>query len=606
MMDITAAKDRILDRVPLATLVGETVELTTRSGRPVGRCPFHEEKTGSFTIYDDHYFCFGCRARGDAIDFVRQQHGLGFMEALRYLAEKYNIDAPELARNQQARDESRSVNRYYQLMGEARAFFTEHMERQGAGVVQYLGGRGFSPEHIRSFGFGLSPDNPVALVQELQQRGFTVEEIIRCSLASTSNRTGRPYDFFRNRLMIPIEDRHGRTIAFGGRAMDKDDPAKYKNSRETPVFNKSRVLFGLMQAREAIRKKKRVLVVEGYMDALQLRARGLEETVACLGTALTLDHMHILGNMTREAVLIFDGDESGRRAGLRTVTHALEVPVLRVRVVNLPRGEDPDSYVLQHGVEGLEQLIGGARDLLDHSIITLLGEARGLAIPDLIRNQLLPWLGRINDPVQRAFLIARISQLTDIPREDLNTALQQNRGKAPAASAPPAPEPPPPVPVASLKRLESFEKELLYQIYFAQPGELETDGLRRLIDRQSWDEVWRDFARAMADTLDQDHRPAEVAQGNWAQAVYPEVMAFLESGLKNRNLWMSDQRQARITHLESALRESELRISLRRLHGDLKRLSGIVDKGEEEYMILKAIQDINKELLAIEKSRSHR
>ena len=298
-MSVEIAKKRILDKVPLGSLIGEQIQLSMRSGRQVGLCPFHQEKSPSFTIFDDHYFCFGCRARGDAIEYVRHVQGLNFIEALKYLAEKYSVDAPELEDSRKAQESREESSKLYRILQTAQEYFLTNLERNGRHVKEYLINRGFKEDVIKEYGFGFAPDHSMGLVSHLLKLGFSLQDATTASVATQSQRDHKTYDFFRNRLMIPIKDHHGRLIAYGGRTMG-DDPAKYKNSRETPLFDKSHTLYGLDRAKEHIRRKRRAIVVEGYMDALQLWNHGFGETVACLGTALTPQQMQMMRQMQQQ------------------------------------------------------------------------------------------------------------------------------------------------------------------------------------------------------------------------------------------------------------------------------------------------------------------
>ena len=304
-MSIDIAKRRILERVSLKDLLSEKISFQNRAGRPVGLCPFHNEKSGSFTLYDDHYYCFGCQARGDAIEYVRQTEGLGYIDSLKYLAQKYTIDVPELEESQKHKFQKNHEAQLFKLLRDAHEFFIGNLKSaRGQTASRYLEGRGYSKEQIEEYKFGLSPDQPFALIQYLLKKGYSIKDMIESSVASPSKRDGKAYDFFRHRLIIPIYDKYGRVIAFGGRTMG-NDPAKYKNSRETPLFDKSLVLYGFQTARTEMRQKKRAIVAEGYMDVLQLWNFGFKESVACLGTALTLAQLRQISNSTGVVYLLF-------------------------------------------------------------------------------------------------------------------------------------------------------------------------------------------------------------------------------------------------------------------------------------------------------------
>lgn len=424
MADLDLVKKKILAKVPLTTLIGESVALSHRGGRPVGCCPFHEEKSPSFYIYDQRYYCFGCKAHGDAIDYIRKTMGLSFMETLRFLAQKYGVDAPELERSHQQWQSHGNDRELYRLMGEAQSFFENQLwSPAGQEARDYLAKRGFSEESQKQLGFGMTPHEGFGLVRYLRQRGYKEQSMVDVSLASSqAENPQRYYDFFRRRIMIPIHDAQGRIVAFGGRALDQD-PAKYKNSRETRLFNKSDTLFGFHQARQSIRAKGRVIVVEGYMDALRLWNAGVTEVVACMGTALTLGHMQRLKSMTGLVILVFDGDQAGHRATLKSVDVTLSEPSVTVRAVTLPVGLDPDDVINQQGVEGFDKLLGESVYLLDFAIREKLEGLYPHAVAAVLQEEIIPWLAKVGDPLLRDSLVLRIANQVGTTKEKLAAQL---------------------------------------------------------------------------------------------------------------------------------------------------------------------------------------
>lgn len=269
-MSVDDAKNRILSKVTLADVIGDTVNLTERGGRPVGCCPFHAEKTPSFVIYDDRYHCFGCKENGDAIEFVRKTQGLSFIESLKFLASRFGVEAPELEKSSQDLASQKRQASQYSMMLAAQKFYAEELQSpRGQEARRYLNERGFSDENIVAFGFGLTPPEGYGLIRALRRQNYGEDQMVECGLATMSSRDNSKYDFFRGRLMIPIREPQGRVIAFGGRTMD-GHKAKYINSRDSKMYDKSRTLFGFDRARTTIREKGRAIVVEGYMDTLQL------------------------------------------------------------------------------------------------------------------------------------------------------------------------------------------------------------------------------------------------------------------------------------------------------------------------------------------------
>jgi DNA primase len=597
-MSVEVAKQRILQRVPLAALIGETVALTTRSGRQVGLCPFHGEKSPSFTIFDDHYFCFGCRARGDAITFVREMQGLSYLESLRYLAEKFGIDVPELEHPTHDRAARQTEANLYKICAETLSFFRERLlASNGAFALQYLESRGFTPEFIEKHQFGLSPQEPQFLVNHLLRKGFAIKDMITASVANSSQYDNKAYDFFNHRLMIPIFDMHGRAIAFGGRCFGDEQP-KYKNSRETPLFDKSQVLYGLHLAKEPIRRDRRAIVCEGYMDVLQLWQAGIPHAVACLGTALTIHHLRRLAALTPRVYLIFDGDRAGRAATLRTVSLALEVPQTEFKVVVLPEEHDPDTFVKAYGVEGMEKQLQGAQNLLEFAIQARLMETHDLGVPDLINKEFVPWLQSVEDPVRRQYLLVRISELTGVPAADLEEKVKPETTRKVAPSRVEAPAPPPARP--KVQELKGAELSFMGHLFFSRPGEIDLDTTEQMLKTQlELDELWLDFALELAKALRRNLVPCELNKSHWTSLVIPEALTLIERLEREAPLYVTSARQQQMEKLAKEVRRKALRESLARLKQNLMR-----GTAEEQHEILSAVARITKELNAAGVDRS--
>jgi DNA primase len=591
-MSVEVAKQRILQRVPLAALIGETVALTTRSGRQVGLCPFHGEKSPSFTIFDDHYFCFGCRARGDAITFVREMQGLSFLESLRYLAEKFGIDVPELEHPTHDRQARLTEANLYKICAESLNFFRERLNASnGAFALQYLESRGFTREFIDKHQFGLSPQEPQFLVNHLLRKGFAIKDMITASVANSSQYDNKAYDFFNQRLMIPIFDMHGRAIAFGGRSFGDEQP-KYKNSRETPLFDKSQVLYGLHLAKEPIRRDRRAIVCEGYMDVLQLWQAGMPQAVACLGTALTIHHLRRLAALTPRVYLIFDGDRAGRAATLRTVSLALEVPQAEFKVVVLPEEHDPDTFVKEYGIAGMEQQLETAQNLLEFAIQARLMETHDLGVPDLINKEFVPWLQSVEDPVRRQYLLVRIAELTGVPAADLEVRVKPEAAKRVAPSRVEAPAPPPPRP--KVLELKGAELEFMGHLFHSRPGEIDLDGMEQMLKTQlELDELWLDFALELTKALRRSLVPSELNKSHWTTLVFPEALALIERLEQDAPLYVTAARQQQLEKLAKEVRRKALKESLARLKQNLMR-----GTAEEQREILAAVARITKELNA--------
>ena len=359
--------DELRGRLALSEIVGRRVTLK-RAGREFsGLCPFHNEKTPSFTVNDRKGFfhCFGCGAHGDAIGFVMQSEGLAFRDAVEKLAQECGLPLPVTSPVEREREEQRDDLR--RALDLAVAWFEKQLRMpHGKAGLDYLYGRGLDDAGIARFRLGFAPDSREALIAALKRDGISIETAVAAGLAIQPEDARSPYDRFRGRVMFPINDRRGRCIAFGGRVLGTGEP-KYLNSPETAVFHKGANLYCLDRAREAAYAGKPVVVAEGYMDVIALHLAGFEGAVAPLGTALTEGQIGELWKVADEPLLCFDGDNAGRRAAFRAAERALPLlaPGKSLRFALLPQGEDPDSLVRGQGRDAMAGVLEAARPLID-------------------------------------------------------------------------------------------------------------------------------------------------------------------------------------------------------------------------------------------------
>ncbi len=359
--------DEIRARIPISDQVGRRVALTRRGREHVGLCPFHKEKTPSFTVSDEKGFfhCFGCGAHGDVIGFVMRTDNLSFPEAVERLARAAGIEMP--ARRPEDRQAAKKRDSLYEVLERACAWFEAALAGpEGAAARDYLDGRGVSPEIRARFRLGFAPDDRHGLKRALTGAGVAEQALAEAGLVIVPEDGGAPYDRFRGRIIFPITDQGDRVVGFGGRAMGERGP-KYLNSPETPLFHKGRLLYGLALARKAARETGELVVAEGYMDVIALHRAGVAHAVAPLGTALTEDQIRLLWRIAPEPVVCFDGDAAGRRAALRAVERALPMlaPGRSLRFAALPPGEDPDSLLAHRGPEAVRAALEAARPLID-------------------------------------------------------------------------------------------------------------------------------------------------------------------------------------------------------------------------------------------------
>lgn len=384
--------DQLRSRTALSALIGRSVRLQKAGREHRACCPFHNENSPSFYVNDEKgfYHCFGCGAHGDAIRWMTDHQGLAFMDAVKELAAEAGMDVPapdpQMARAAEKRDSLHDV------MAAAQDWFKASLSgAEGAAARAYLATRGFDAHTVQRFGFGYAPEGRQALKDALSRfpEAMLIEAGLRIAVEERD-----PYDRFRGRLMLPIEDARGRVIAFGGRilAKGKTDAPKYLNSPDTPLFDKGRTLYNLHRAAPAARQSGRMVVVEGYMDVIALAAAGIADAVAPLGTALTEQQIEMLWRHVETPVLCFDGDAAGQRAAMRAITRALPLlrPAHSLRIVRLPEGLDPDDLIKARGARAMEDVLGDAK-----SLVEVLWEAERDAVP-------------LNTPEDKAGLKARL------------------------------------------------------------------------------------------------------------------------------------------------------------------------------------------------------
>ncbi len=367
-------------RTPLAALVGRRVKLSRAGRNWKGCCPFHAEKTASFYVYDDGYHCFGCGAHGDAISFVMDTGGGGFMEAVELLAGEAGLDVPKPT--PQAAETERQRLGLHDILEQVCALYQQNLfSPQGAAALAYLRGRGLADDTIRRFGLGYSGEGRGALIQRLGP-AVTPRQLQEAGLLREAEDGSPGGELFYNRVMFPIRDRRGRVISFGGRILGDGQP-KYVNGPETALFSKRRTLYGLDIARAAARTGAAVVAVEGYMDVIALHQAGFAGAVAPLGTALTEDQLEALWQLSPAPTLCFDGDAAGGRAAARAADIALPglTPERTLRIATLPAGEDPDTLVRTHGPAAFAAALENARPL-SQCLFGLLREAGPAATPE--------------------------------------------------------------------------------------------------------------------------------------------------------------------------------------------------------------------------------
>jgi len=543
--------------VRIEDVVGEYVRLR-KSGpsRYMGLCPFHSEKTPSFTVHVVHQFykCFSCGAAGDVIKFVMEKEGLSFFEALKSLAERYGVPMPK--RSQYADDDSRMRAALFEMHTLAAQTFRANLQSPAGDAARaYLERRGVSPETAEKFGLGYS-ERGRALVRLFGERRFTAEQSEQSGLVG-KREDGSFYDRFRNRLMFPIHNEAGKIIGFGGRALDAGDEPKYLNSPETPIYKKSFVLYNLHRAKEAIRRDDRAILVEGYMDAIGVTAAGFASVVASCGTSLTAQQVQTLKRHSGKVFVNFDPDAAGANATERSIGLLL-TEGMHVRIVELDRGLDPDEYCKQNGATAYADRLAAAKGYFywladrartQHDVHSSEGAAA-------ILQALLPAVERISDPIERSAVANDLAAYVGAER---GAILDWFRKAAAARDTKPIE-----APKAALRPSERILLNAVLQpeMRAEMLGELRSlDAVSRFGSHRIFQAVFVLEDAGTAWGFEELHARLEPADQNLlTEAAFrqderdtPEkVRAAMESVARDGRLWRRDQLKARIREAERA------------------------------------------------------
>lgn len=417
---------KIIDTAQALDVVADFVTLKKSGSIYKGNCPFHQERTPSFVVNPNKniFKCFGCGKGGDAIGFIMEYEKLSYPEALRYLAQKYNIEVEEThTQSEESKEEQSKIESLYIALNFASKFYQQQLTETEDGrniALNYCKERGFSNEIISTFQIGYSPDSYDTFYKEAKSNAFNEDILLKAGLIKEKNE--KRYDFFRDRLMFPIWNVSGKVIAFGGRILKKvDNQPKYINTAETDVYHKSQILYGIFQAKSDIRKNDACFLVEGYTDVISLHQSGIKNVVASSGTALTKEQVFLIKRFTENIIILYDGDAAGIKAALRGLDIVLELG-LNVKIVLLPDGEDPDSFVKQKGKEEALQFIKeNQQDFIlfkaSQSISDVIKNdpiQKADAIKDIVRS-----IALIQDNIKRQLYIKECATIVDIDEKTL-------------------------------------------------------------------------------------------------------------------------------------------------------------------------------------------
>jgi len=433
--------EAVRERADIAQVVSMTVTLQRKGSALMGLCPFHTEKSPSFSVVPSKgiYHCFGCGEGGDVFAFLQKTRGISFFEAVKELGELVGVQVEDRELDPAERARLRSRAGLIEVLEAAQAHFHSNLvaRPEGAAARAYLQARGVTDAVIQRWKLGFALDSWDGLLNALHREGFEPQQLLAAGLARRRERGGGMYDLFRGRVIIPIEDARGRVVAFGGRVLPDAPPdaPKYVNSPETEVYKKSHTLFGLPRARAAVQRKEHLLVVEGYFDVISLHTAGIEEAVATCGTSLTTEHARLLKPLTRKVIAQFDGDEAGQRAAVRSL-EIFAAAGIEARMLHLGEAKDPDEFIQTRGKEAFEGLLRQSQPVFELAIDRAV-RRHGLSpagVAEVLR-ELSPVV-RLFDGAMRRLAVQRLCQRLHV-REDL---VEEQVGRPPApvgVSAPP-------------------------------------------------------------------------------------------------------------------------------------------------------------------------
>ncbi len=492
--------DRLRDAIDMVDLVGAKTDLRRVGSRFTGLCPFHDERTPSFSVNAEEklFYCFGCQAKGDAIGFVEQAEGLDFPEAVELLAERYGVRLEREDDDPRAEERRKRRGRLHALLTRAARYYATYLwdSREAAPARSYLAGRGLEEQVLRDFGVGYAPKAWDRMIVGAAQGGFSQPELVAAGLAQRG-REGGLYDRFRGRIMFPLSDFRGQVLGFGARAMSESQQPKYLNTSENDVYHKGRQLFGINLARAAAAKSGRIVVVEGYTDVLALHQAGIRESVAIMGTALTQEQLALLGRAAPLVVLALDADRSGQEAMLRAARASGD---MQLHVVEMPAGQDPADLIAARGADAFATLLAGAMPMIRFQVRRVIADA-DLDSPAGRDGALEKAAGLIAEHTRegsatRGELVRHVADRLDMPEIHVHGAI------APGAARPAAAAPKPALPAGSSAGEVAFRAEREFLSRCLASAELGRGYLCRPTDEQLSSDATRRARTHLAENFD--------------------------------------------------------------------------------------------------------
>ena len=570
MVSFQSAKDEIKRAADIVDVIGQFVQLKKAGKNFMGLCPFHAEKDPSFTVSQDRqmFHCFGCKKGGDLFDFWMAYHNFSFSEALKDLAERYHVTISGDFSASAEKKKSDLRESLFKINEMAAAFFQGMLKHEQIGKVaaDYLRRRGISNKIIAEFRLGYSPDKWDGLSRYLMSKNADPSHAVQAGLI-IPRKNGGHYDRFRGRVMFPISNLRERVIGFGGRVLDDGLP-KYLNTPETPIFHKGEFPYGLDSSFRSIREKGRAIIVEGYMDLLALKEKGLDEVVATLGTAMTGEHIRKIKGYAREAVVVFDSDEAGKSAAMRTLPIFLNEG-LSAKAVVLPEGHDPDTYVKENGLPAFEKLVEKADLLFDFylnrslslnkegvegkvsamkEILPVLAEVRNMAQCSLYVRGLAERIGIREDVVLAELAAFRKSRSADELERAVRKKISVSRPESTVCDS-------------QLLNLMVHHPETIGKLYDSECVELLSDpGIKEIV----------------CVILDEHRRTGSFSPGDFEKRLNSEVQAVLREILISESIYSDEEIDQAVSEMRCKAYENKLSRSFRAAVGDPVELNRLL------------------------------
>lgn len=556
--------EEVREKSDIVSIISEYTALTKKGHSYTGLCPFHSEKTPSFSVSEDKqlYYCFGCGAGGNVITFLMQKESMTFIETIKYLAERENIKLDETYLSEEEVEKNKKRQHLLEILKESARFFHYQLrQEQHKSALTYLTDRGLSLETIKQFGLGYASPQFNELYEYLKQKGYSDELLLESGLFLSSKNSQMPYDRFADRIIFPIFDLSKKVIAFGGRVLDGSLP-KYLNSPENLLFNKSRVLYGLHLAKTS--SSSYFILVEGYMDVIAMHQAGFNQTIASLGTAFTPGHAKLIKRHVKEVVILYDSDGAGQKAALRAIP-ILRNEGIKVKVLQLKEGKDPDEFLKTHGYEAMKKLIEEAPVDIWFQVLHVEKKYQ-LSNPEekvKFLQEIATILAESSSSIEQAIYIGEICSKYQIDEAAFKAEMNQHQGQILKRVREKAKEPP-----SMMQKQQLFNNEVIFLATLYHYPQLGRHILKYIKPEMFQEELLYDLAKAIMENLEM----GDEVDLNYFTTKYPEVN---EQNIISHVLIYKDQRYENMEILQKMMTENVKRLNKTYIEKRLKQTTDI-------------------------------